>query len=109
MYLNSFVFKFANTFLRITSISECSVAKHVSLPDNVSCVIGDTCTDITCCVDVNFLHRTILIHLSIDPCAYEMTSGIEALQVKKSLVDYKWSEMDSFFLQGGIQLQYEIS
>ena len=103
------MFKYANTFLKMTFISECSVAKHVSLPDNVSCVIGDTCTDITCCVDVNFLHRTIHIHLSIDPCTYEMTLGLEALQVKKSLVDYKWSEMDSFSLQGGIKLEYEIS
>jgi hypothetical protein len=38
-----------------------------------------------------------------------MTLGLEALQVKKSLVDYKWSEMDSFSLQGGIKLEYEIS
>ncbi|VDI06314.1 Hypothetical predicted protein [Mytilus galloprovincialis] len=79
-----------------------------ALPSTVSCSVASTCSAIDCCMDVKFIGQTINTKISLDPCKYELELKIEALQITKSLLNYKWGEKETFNLQGGIKLQYRI-
>ncbi|VDI43606.1 Hypothetical predicted protein [Mytilus galloprovincialis] len=78
-----------------------------TLPSDVSCYIPESCMAVQCCVDVKPINKTISLHISLDPCVYEMEIAIEALNVKKSLLTYVWGEEEAFSLQGGIKINQD--
>jgi len=74
-------------------------------PPSVSCVVPSSCSALSCCVDVDFMSRTINTEIYIDPCTYTLSLTIEKLHVETSLLTYKWGEPSKFSLQGGIALE----
>ncbi|VDH92137.1 Hypothetical predicted protein [Mytilus galloprovincialis] len=79
-----------------------------TLPSDASCYIPESCMAVQCCVDVTPIDKTISLHISLDPCVYEMEISIEALHINKSLLTYVWGEEETFSLQGGFKLKYKV-
>ena len=75
-------------------ISECST--HLweleTLPFNTNCYIGQTCTDILCCMDVGMLGVSMESEVKIDPCDFKLTVRIEKLTFEVTLFDYQWGK-----------------
>ncbi|KAL5015119.1 hypothetical protein ScPMuIL_009389 [Solemya velum] len=62
----------------------------VPLEGPVSCHLGESCTDVTCCVIMERLGQTAQIKLSLDPCNEELTVGIENFIRMFNLDGYDW-------------------
>lgn len=58
------------------------------LSGDLTCLIKDTCTSVSCCMDVNFLQRAFETYVTIDPCNYLLEVGIEKLYFNVSLNDF---------------------
>lgn len=59
-----------------------------ALSGDLTCLIKDTCTAVSCCMDVDFLQRAFEAYVTIDPCDYYLEVGIEKLKFNISLNDY---------------------
>jgi hypothetical protein len=57
------------------------------------------------CAVMGFIGRNIQATLSLDPCSYEMTIGIETMESTISLLEFKWGVLQYFSLQGGLRLE----
>ncbi|KAL3873866.1 hypothetical protein ACJMK2_036950, partial [Sinanodonta woodiana] len=65
----------------------------ISLPNllgPVSCHVTSHCTRLECCLGVDVLQRAVKIFMFLDPCAYQMTIGIEKLTYLVDLMDFEW-------------------
>lgn len=57
------------------------------ISDSVTCLIKDTCTSISCCMDVEFMKTSFEAYLALDACNYSLDIGIEKLSFHLSLND----------------------
>ena len=57
------------------------------ISDSVTCLIKDTCTSISCCMDVEFMKTAFEAYLALDACNYSLDIGIEKLSFHLSLND----------------------
>lgn len=68
---------------------DCQMAVSTTpLSGDLTCLIKDTCTSVSCCMDVNFLQRAFETYVTIDPCNYLLEVGIEKLYFNVSLNDF---------------------
>ncbi|XP_060596418.1 uncharacterized protein LOC132750445 [Ruditapes philippinarum] len=89
--------------------SECNASFTLpSLPDEMVCYMGDTCTSIECCVSVDILRTSIHVKFLLDTCRYKLTMGIERLETEVILLDYQWGKTGHFTLGGVFQIEYRI-
>jgi hypothetical protein len=87
-------------------IAECNdFTDGLTLPSSVSCSISSGCSNILCCTKMDFISRGIQTRVSLDPCDYKLTLGIETMNVTTSLLDYTWGRSETFSLQGGFKLK----
>lgn len=57
------------------------------ISDSVTCLVKDTCTSISCCVDVGFMKTSFEAYLTLDACNSWLDVGIEKLSFNLSLKD----------------------
>ena len=58
----------------------------------VSCYLPSICTGFHCCVDVPAINMSFNAYLSVDPCNYMLTVGIENFSFNKSLDYYTFGK-----------------
>ena len=63
-----------------------------TLSGPISCVIPTTCTTVECCVYVDFLQRSFLAVLDIDPCSRTFTISIERFVIDLDYLTYQWGK-----------------
>lgn len=61
-----------------------------SLPQKVSCHVGESCTEISCCTDTEMIARSLETKLIIAPCDFKLTVGIDRLSFDVDLFDFEW-------------------
>lgn len=54
---------------------------------SVTCLVKDTCTSVSCCVDIGFMKTSFEAYLTLDACNYWLDVGIEKLSFNLSLKD----------------------
>eukprot|EP00105_Crassostrea_gigas_P044414 XP_019928562.1 PREDICTED: uncharacterized protein LOC105342368 [Crassostrea gigas] len=57
------------------------------ISDSVTCLVKDTCTSVSCCVDIGFMKTSFEAYLTLDACNYWLDIGIEKLTFNLSLKD----------------------
>lgn len=75
-------------------ISECplNVIKP-QLQKGVTCTLTHSCTGVECCLDMEFIDRSIMFKLDLDPCNHNLLLSIENLVYKISLFNFEWGEL----------------
>lgn len=68
------------------------VSTILSLPRDVSCHVGESCTEISCCTETEIISRSLETKLIIDPCDFRLTVGIEKLSFDVDLFDFEWGK-----------------
>jgi hypothetical protein len=56
------------------------------------CILEDTCTGVTCCISVDFLHKTFSAFVKLDACNHSLKFGIEKIQEEINLFDYSFGK-----------------
>jgi hypothetical protein len=78
---------------------ECDQALTLpALPDSAVCILEDTCTGVTCCINVDFLHKTFSAFVELDACNHSLKFGIEKIQEQINLFDYSFGKFCCFCL-----------
>ncbi|XP_071145140.1 uncharacterized protein [Mytilus edulis] len=89
--------------------SECLASISLPiLPSTTKCHLFNSCTSISCCVEVPVLQRSFNMFLDLDACNLKLTVGIEKLNFVQMLFDYHWGMNKSFWLNGILRLNYQI-
>ncbi|XP_078340722.1 uncharacterized protein LOC144627472 [Crassostrea virginica] len=70
----------------------------------VSCYLPSICTGFHCCVDVPAINMSFNAYLSVDPCNYMLTVGIENFSFNKSLDYYTFGQDGLFSLAGVLKI-----
>ncbi|XP_071123208.1 uncharacterized protein [Mytilus edulis] len=68
------------------------VSTILSLPQDVSCHVRESCTEISCCTETEIISRSLETKLIIDPCDFRLTVGIEKLSFDVDLFDFEWGK-----------------
>ena len=71
------------------------------ISDHVTCLIKDTCTAVSCCMDIDFLQRSFETYITVDACNHWIQVGIEKLSLNISMEDLSFgtlSNTDLFLL-----------
>lgn len=63
-----------------------------TLPPTARCSIGDSCTAVSCCMEVDVLKRAFNARVDLDTCNYKLKFGLEKLSQEIDLFDYKWGK-----------------
>ncbi|CAG2247494.1 unnamed protein product [Mytilus edulis] len=88
-------------------VSECSALIDVPvLPSTTKCKLYESCSNISCCIEVPELQRSFNMFLQLDTCNFKLTVGIEKLHYIQMLFDYNWGSNDSFWLNGIFKIQF---
>lgn len=67
------------------NFADCPVTLASSLPyinGPFSCILGDTCSDITCCLNVEPLSTYLTIRVSLEYCQDKITISVDKFQAK---------------------------
>ncbi|CAG2251944.1 unnamed protein product [Mytilus edulis] len=64
------------------------------LPDEISCFISPSQSEVSCCVEVDILKRSLQTSLTLDTCTYKLTVRIENLHHEINLLNYIWAVID---------------
>ncbi|XP_062593831.1 uncharacterized protein LOC134255325, partial [Saccostrea cucullata] len=89
--------------------SDCQMDVLTSpITDSVSCLIKDTCTAVSCCMDIDFLQRSFETYVTVDACNYWIFVGIEKLSFNISLDDMLFGTENKFYLNSVIRIDYKI-
>lgn len=85
---------FYNTFsvcqLDVDLVNRTLDARSATL---VSCYLPSLCTGFHCCVNVPDLNMSFSAYISVDPCNYLFTIGIEKFTFNKSLDHYTFGKL----------------
>lgn len=72
----------------LVSIVDCQMEVEMApISDSVTCLVKDTCTSVSCCVDIGFMKTSFEAYLTLDACNYWLDVGIEKLSFNLSLKD----------------------
>jgi hypothetical protein len=86
-------------------VSGCSAfTPTMSLGDDISCHLNDTCTGVVCCLNSTRLDRTFNIHFELDPCMNNLKIGIEKYQFDFSLFEFEYETEKIFHLDRVVQI-----
>ena len=90
-------------------ILECNVTLPIQLPAispsiPVTCNLMDTCTGVTCCLDIAELSLSVNFYIMLDACDYEFSVGIENLPYKKTLLSYEFGKEETLNLNNIVRL-----
>lgn len=86
-------------------VSGCSAfTPTMSLGDDISCHLYDTCTGVVCCLTSTRLDRTFKIHFELDPCMNNLKIGIEKYQFDFSLFEFEYETEKIFHLDRVVQI-----
>ncbi|KAK3609660.1 hypothetical protein CHS0354_035945 [Potamilus streckersoni] len=83
-----------------------------TLPNNVTCTLGDTCMSVQCCVDINFKGqhlRSFSFDIALDACNYFLDINIENLLHKYQLLNYEFGTKHQYSLNGIANIDYSIT
>ena len=88
--------------LRIFVWTDCQMDVLTSpITDSVTCLIKDTCTAVSCCMDIDFLQRSFETYITVEACNHWIQVGIEKLSFNISMDDLSYgtlSNTDLFLL-----------
>ena len=76
-----------------------------SLPSDMACRLGSSCTDLDCCVNVAQLGFNIHAFVHIDPCTYDIHIGIDQMKYASNLLDYVWGATKKISLNGVVSVE----
>ncbi|CAG2233871.1 unnamed protein product [Mytilus edulis] len=79
-----------------------------ALTSTVRCSMDTSCTDITCCVDIPGMGRSLSLALSFDSCHYTMSLQLERFQKNISLLNYEWGNTLQYNLVGVLRVYLKI-
>ncbi|XP_062579219.1 uncharacterized protein LOC134241150, partial [Saccostrea cucullata] len=89
--------------------SDCQMEVLTSpIKDPVSCLIKDTCTAVSCCMDIDFLQRSFETYITLDACNHWILVGVEKLSFNLSLDDISFGTENKFYLNSVIRIDYKI-
>ncbi|XP_052090897.1 uncharacterized protein LOC127727822 [Mytilus californianus] len=89
--------------------SECNQDLSLpALPSSTVCNLHDTCTNISCCVSVDFLKRSFFANIEMDACQQKIRFSIEKLKQEINILDYKWGTLEKKYLMNVVRLEYVI-
>ncbi|CAG2190131.1 unnamed protein product [Mytilus edulis] len=78
------------------------------LPNSVNCTISEGCTAVECCVESVRLQRYFHTVLTIDPCHYNMTVGIDRYTFNVNIQDKPWETIWNVWLNGVVRLDLNV-
>ncbi|XP_053398282.1 uncharacterized protein LOC128556671 [Mercenaria mercenaria] len=79
-----------------------------TLPNTMHCVIGQSCTEVECCIGLEILNRTFKTQVTIDSCAYQMTFAVENYKHSKQLFNYTWGKTEQMWLYGVVRISVSV-
>ncbi|XP_052806223.1 uncharacterized protein LOC128235441 [Mya arenaria] len=86
---------------------ECTLDRTLpSLPESMVCALGENCFDVSCCVLVPIIDRTLSVKMKLDFCEFELYSSIENLSVNYSLISYPFGTSVETDLVGVLRLKH---
>lgn len=72
---------FANKFFSVCPKDLSQVNSNLpTLPSNMVCQIGETCTSLDCCIGASIIQHNFHAYLDIDPCNFQIKFGIDRLE-----------------------------
>ncbi|XP_063420822.1 uncharacterized protein LOC134706043 [Mytilus trossulus] len=72
----------------------------------VTCYLADDCNSVKCCLDMEFIDRSLYFFVNFEPCNYMIKFGIERLEMNILLDSYKWGEWEKMDLYGVLKIRY---
>lgn len=69
-----------------------STIELLEIRDTVSCFVNNSCTSISCCVEVENLDQTFGVVLDLDFCNQRITFGVERLLQMEALKDFDFGK-----------------
>ncbi|KAJ8320500.1 LOW QUALITY PROTEIN: hypothetical protein KUTeg_002087 [Tegillarca granosa] len=80
-----------------------------AITGTASCHVTSLCTGIYCCIeDDGITGRSFQTFISIDPCNFKMTVGIEKLTFSVQLFDYEQGKEEKLYLFGVVRVKFSI-
>ncbi|XP_072034096.1 uncharacterized protein [Amphiura filiformis] len=92
--------------------SACSPDILMSQGVNSSCaVIGDTCTGVLCCLDLDLIISTASVSawVFVDPCTYRFSVGFENWVFNGSIFNYVWGDEMEFQIAKSITVRFVVN
>ncbi|XP_071123150.1 uncharacterized protein [Mytilus edulis] len=77
-----------------------------TLPPTARCSIGDSCTAVSCCMEVDVLKRAFNARVDLDTCNYKLKFGLEKLSQEIDLFDYKWGSLEKKYLMNVVRIEF---
>jgi hypothetical protein len=78
------------------------------MENKMTCVYDGSCTAMTCCLNAEFIQRTISFGFKIDICAKKLHIYIESMQYDYEFTDDMYGREHTISLKGIIELKYVI-
>ncbi|XP_076076023.1 uncharacterized protein LOC143046845 [Mytilus galloprovincialis] len=79
-----------------------------SLPKEITCYISPSQSEVSCCVEVDILKRSLQTILTLDTCTYKLTVRIENLHHEINLLNYQWGRTEDVRLHGVFRLRFTL-
>ncbi|XP_060567959.1 uncharacterized protein LOC132726631 [Ruditapes philippinarum] len=91
-------------------INECpsTVENLPMVSDGIVCTLYDSCTSLSCCMNVADIEYNLKMSLSIDPCTQILKIQIEKLVNEITLIDYDFGTVEELWLFGLCRIRYEV-
>ncbi|XP_060596419.1 uncharacterized protein LOC132750447 [Ruditapes philippinarum] len=77
----------------------------VGMENKMTCVYDESCTSMTCCLNAEFIQRTISFGFKINTCAKKLNIYIESLQYDYEFTDDMYGREHTISLKGIIDLK----
>ncbi|XP_053390116.1 uncharacterized protein LOC128553035, partial [Mercenaria mercenaria] len=78
------------------------------IPGSSVCHIATSCTAIDCCINVDYLRRSLHVSFNIDFCNFTIRGNLEKLNFNFNIIDFKWGEQSEETILKLIKIRYTI-
>ncbi|KAK3589057.1 hypothetical protein CHS0354_008707 [Potamilus streckersoni] len=87
--------------------NECPVVSNLPvIPQSVVCNLPNYCTGLDCCVELDWLNRSVHVYFYIDTCQYIVRGGIEKFTFEENILDYKWGTVKEIELLHILKIRF---
>ncbi|XP_033637389.1 uncharacterized protein LOC117298318 isoform X2 [Asterias rubens] len=88
----------------------CPMISLPTLANIIQCSIDDHCLGIQCCVNLNFIITTLMLHarIKVDPCHFQLHVNFERWERNFTLFSYTWGKVEREPIGDVVTLSYSV-
>lgn len=106
----SMAFRFGSMYWNINNIlynaSKGCTDSILPNTDSFKCYFVNSCTNISCCLELAEIGKSFYMNIDIRPCDFELSTSIEGLRRTESLINYEWGTPQGISLFGLITIEW---